>query len=158
MRVSRKWMLIAASAVPAMAMAADTVTLTAGRWEVTTKLTKATIGGVAIPVASFGKYTKVDYACVTAAEAANAYTHFLGKEAGDQCTPTGTAINGKINASADCDSQGGTYPSKIDLVGTYARQAYDLDARTSMSSDRQQQDIEAHISGRFVGACRGDEK
>ncbi len=157
MRGLKQSLMIATIVIPTMAIAADTVTMTAGRWEETITVTRATVNDVLIPSSALGESGKNTYSCLSADEAADPVKYFLSREEGDQCIPTGSVADGRVAAEAACTGSD-KKPFKVRVAGTYGARTYAISANSDLASDVGNIKIELNITGRHVGACRGDEE
>ena len=149
-----RFLLTAAALLPAAALAADTVTMSPGRWEEITTVVSATIDGKPAPAELLSSANETDYSCISPEEAANPQLHFLQPKPGDICVPNGTAANGRIDATATCGT--GESAKTIAVTGTYGSNSYAITARAAVGEGGKL-DILLQLHGRFVGACTGDE-
>lgn len=142
--------------VPAMALAADSVQMTPGRWVETFTTTSATIGGTAVPAAQLGPPASKPV-CMTAAEAADARSFFQARSGGSACgDPTGTVGGGAIALAATC-ARDGAAPVAIEVKGTYGKATYNAAIRAQGGSGATGTLVTMTVTGRYEGACRGDE-
>lgn len=154
MRGLKQCLMIAAIVLPTMAVAADTVTMTAGRWEVTMRMLKGQIGEMPLPPEAVGK-PSVDHSCISAAEGANPQAYFLSTQKDDSCKSVGTVAGGKLAITADCVSNDTV--GKMVLNGTYSSHAYDVEVNAAGTTSGANFTSTSRITARHVGTCRGDE-
>lgn len=146
---------IASAILPAAALAADTVTMSPGRWEETTTVMSATIDGKPAPVDLLSSANETEYSCISPEEAAEPRRYFLQSKEGDKCVPDGTAANGRIDATATCGGDGAG--KSIVLSGSYGPKTYAMNARVVLAMGAKPLEVQLQLRGRFVGACTGDE-
>jgi len=148
------WKITAAAllVLPVAAIAADTVQLKPGRWEVQSA-TSAASNGRAIPPA-FVPNTPPAYRCLSPATAANPTGYFL--KATNCGAPEGRAEGGNIRLKTRCTSPNGVKIS-MDVSGTYTSDSYDVVTRSIGKLKGVTLDTTFHDRARYVGPCQGDE-
>ncbi len=147
-------LLTAAPILPAAAVAADSVTMSAGRWEETTTVVSATLDGKPVPPGLLSNADETKFRCISPEEATEPSRFFLQSKPGHSCVPIGTALDGHVEASAVC---GGEPPKTVSLSGAYGRQNYDMNARATFGMGGKSLSVALRLRGRFVGACTGNE-
>ena len=138
--------------VPAAALAADTVQLTAGRWEILSA-TSAARDGRAIPPA-FLPQAVPTYRCLSPAIAADPTGYFL--KAITCGSPEGRAAAGSVRIKTRCTSPNGVKIS-MDVSGSYSSTSYDIVTHSVGKLSGITLDTIFHDRARYVGSCRGDE-
>ena len=151
-------LLLTLAALPAMAIAADSVQLKPGRWIETATPESIMVGGKAQPLAP--EDTKTKTLCLTDAEAAEPRLYFATAEDNDLCTaPSGTVAGGKIDLGNICRADAASRQEErvLKIDGSYGPERYA--AKASMKTHAGANDVEIRIAvaGRFDGACKGDE-
>jgi hypothetical protein len=156
MRNVTKIAAIALIAVPAAALSADSGKLSVGRWEEALTVTKVTVGDKELPLEMFKEQNETKYACLTKDQADPA-VYFMKPEKKDDCqNPTGSVAGGAISVTANCKMEGKT-PMILRMDGTYASEAYQAEIRAEAELEKLPFVMHGTITGKFVGACKGDE-
>jgi hypothetical protein len=144
-------------AVPLAAMTADSVNMAPGRWIETTTTTAVTLGGRAAAGARLNQPAS-RMVCLTPEEAAEPALYFQSKAPSGACAaPTGTVAGGRIKLASTCEDAN-TPRMMIEVSGTYARDSYSAAIRAQSLVRGQPAVIDMTLTGRFDGACRGDEE
>jgi hypothetical protein len=143
--------------LPTIALAADSVQMTAGRWVETFTTTSANIAGKAVPAAQLGEAVSKPV-CMSPAEAADARTFFQSRGGGgSNCAdPTGTVGSGKLALVSTCRQDGGA-PVVLEVKGDYGAATYNAAIRAQSGAAPSQTVVTMTVTGRYEGACRGDE-
>lgn len=144
-------------AVPLAAMTADTVNMAPGRWIETTTTTAVTLGGKPAPGARLNQPASRPV-CLAPEEAAEPARYFQSKAPSGACAaPTGSVAGGQIKLASTCEDAR-TPRMMIEVSGTYARDSYNAAIRAQSLVRGQPAVIDMTVTGRFDGACRGDEQ
>lgn len=144
-------------ALPLAAMTADSVTMAPGRWITTTATTAVALGGKPAPGARLNQPVSRAI-CLTPEEAAEPARYFQSKAPSGACSaPTGSVAGGQIKLAATCQDAD-TPRMMIEVSGTYARDSYRTAIRMQSVVAGQPAVIDGFVTGRFEGACRGDEE
>jgi hypothetical protein len=155
MRVAKSLLGITA-AIPATALAADTVQLTAGRWEEVTTITGLTLGGKAIALDAMPNRVTTKLTCISAEEALDPAKRFLKPDSQNRCEPGGTVSGGRIALQGTCtDSKFGRMI--VTGAGTYQPKSYEVSARLEGRAMDLPAVITMGIKARHVGICTGAE-
>ena len=152
-------LLLTLAALPAMAIAADSVVMKPGRWIETAVPTSIMVGGKAQPIGPDDAKTKS--ICLSAAEAGDPHSYFAVAVKNTACTaPTGTVAGGKIALASSCAKDPAVADSvarDIQIAGTYRAQAYAAKAVLTTSVGTAPVEFKLDIAGHFDGVCHGDE-
>ena len=152
-------LLLTLVALPAMAIAADSVVMKPGRWIETAVPTSIMVGGKAQPVGPDQSKTKS--ICLSAAEAADPRSYFAVAVKTKACTqPMGGVADGKIELASSCAKDPAVADSEaraIKINGTYGTEAYAAKAVMTTSVGNAPVELKLDIAGRFDGVCKGDE-
>ena len=154
----RKSQLVAAFAViiPFAAVAADSVQMTAGRWEEVSTVTGATLDGKTIPADSVPNGTKTKFSCISANQARDPANFFLKQDKKKHCQPSGTVSGGRIAMTATCETDKAGR-MVISAQGTYQPDRYDIDATSTLEIKQLPFVMSFTSKGRYLGKCLGDE-
>lgn len=152
-------LLLASVALPAVALAADSVQVKPGRWVETAIPTSILVNGQAQPISP--SETTVKKRCLSAAEGADPRLYFgtTGRKA--LCTPPSrTVAAGEVAIANHCDKDPASPDSQardLSITGTYGAQRYA--AKAVMTTKFGDAPIEVHlaVTGQFDGQCKGDE-
>lgn len=143
-------------ALSAAALAADSVQLTAGRWEEKMTVQSASLDGKPLSPDALGT-AEASFTCIPAAEAADPSLYFKKSQASEGCgMPQGVVEGGRISLSGSCNPPGSGAMS-LRLEGTYAGTAYRGTATATMVAQGKPLVVTTVIEGRHVGSCTGDE-
>ena len=147
------------AAIPAMAIAADSVVMKPGRWIETAVPTSIMVGGKAQPIGADDAKTKS--ICLSAAEAANPRSYFAVAVKTKACTPPmGGVADGKIELASSCAKDPAAADSEaraIKITGTYGAETYAAKAVMTTSFGNAPVELKLDIAGHFDGVCKGDE-
>ncbi len=152
-------LLLTLVALPAMAIAADSVVMKPGRWIETAVPTSIMVGGKAQPVGPDQSKTKS--ICLSAAEAADPRSYFAVAVKTKACTqPMGGVADGKIELASSCAKNPAAADSEaraIKIDGTYGAETYAAKAVMTTSFGNAPVELKLDIAGHFDGVCKGDE-
>jgi len=154
MRGILKFGVAAGLCVPLAAMAADTVHLTPGRWEVNTTFLSVLLDGQPLPNEIFKN--SVGFDCISPAFAAEPPRYFLEPDSAKDCKPGGTVADGRIAMAGKCAMPLGDMMAAG--VGTYQSQSYEIIMKTDATMDGKPLVMNFALRGKYVGECRGDEE
>lgn len=148
--------MLAAIAIPAATLAADSVSMDEGRYVETITLNSASLNGNPISPDLFDGSTESKAVCFTPEIAADPSLYFLHNSDNECTTPQGDIGDGRFDLSSRC-SIDGKPPELIRVVGTYGGSGYDSIATMGVQLPQGRMEMEMTVTGRHVGACRGDE-
>ena len=154
MRSVFKFGLAASLCVPIAAMAADSVQLTPGRWEVTTAFLSVLLDGRPLPNDIFKN--SVGFDCISPAFAAEPARYFLEPDSAKDCKPGGTVADGHIAMAGKCAMPFGDMMARG--VGTYQSKSYEVIMKADATMDGKPLVMNFALRGKYVGACKGDEE
>ena len=156
---TRRLLTLTLVAIPAMAIAADSVVMKPGRWIETAVPTSIMVGGKAQPVGPDQSKTKS--ICLSAAEAADPRSYFAVAVKTKACTPPmGGVADGKIELASSCAKDPAAADSEaraIKINGTYGAETYAAKAVMTTSFGNAPVELKLDIAGHFDGVCKGDE-
>ena len=143
-------------ALPLMAMAADTVTLSPGLWEQTVTTTALTIGGEPRSLDEMPERTRTFTTCISEAEAADPTLFFMSRAGGGSCgAPTGTVADGKLALAATCDGDTGT--AIVELQGNYSAHSFSAKVKAQSTIAGAPAVAEITLTGEHKGLCPVEE-
>jgi hypothetical protein len=150
--------LAAIVAVPAAAMAGDSLQFSPGRWEETITVTAIRVGGQEFHDAQVGKSERLKFECISGEEATNPEYYFKHSGEHRKCSGLeGTVAAGRIHLTSNCvDPDIG--PGTLVMDGTYGRERYEASVKATGDIRGKPFIIDSVVEGRFVGVCRGDEE
>lgn len=141
---------------PAAALAADTVQLTPGLWEMTTRVADATVNGNAVPLESYSRREETTSGCLSPEKARDPATYFLHISADKECEPAaGVAAGGRLAVTANCKDREG--PLKMAFNGTYDATRFHVVARVEQNVRGAKLVVNMTVDGRLAGLCMGGE-
>lgn len=150
---------ITLAAIPAMAIAADSVQMKPGRWIETAVPTSIMVAGK--PQAIGPEQSKTKSICLSDAEAANPRSYFAVAVKTKACTqPMGGVADGKIELASSCAKDPAAADSEaraIKINGTYGAENYAAKAVMTTKFNTAPVELKLDITGRFDGVCKGDE-
>jgi len=149
-----KFGMAASLCLSVAAMAADTVQLTPGRWEVTTTFVTVLLDGQPMPNDLFKSAPGFD--CISPAFAADPARYFLEPDSAKDCKPGGTVADGHIAMAGKCAMPFGEMMARG--VGTYQSKSYEVIMKADAIMDGKPLVMNFALRGKFVGACKGDEE
>lgn len=139
---------------PAAALAADTIQLTPGRWQVTMITQSVSIGGRPMSRENFEDHKNFD--CITPDVAAEPARYFLLPDRERECKPQGTVANGRVAMTGECNMRG-MGKMMVTSTGTYEPRSLDVTWNAQGIFGGQPVIMIFVMRGRYLGACRGDE-
>lgn len=151
-------LLLTLTALPAMAIAADSVQLKPGRWIETATPESIMVGGKAQPLAP--EDTKTKTLCLTDAEGTDPRLYFATAEDNALCTaPSGSVAGGKIDLGNTCRADAASQQEErvLKIDGSYGPERYLVKASMKTHAGPNDVEIRIDVAGRFDGACKGDE-
>ena len=150
---------LALVAIPAMAIAADSVQMKPGRWIETAVPTSIMVAGK--PQAIGPEQSKTKSICLSDAEGADPHSYFAVAVKTTACTqPMGPVAGGKIELASSCAKDPAVADSEarsIKINGTYGAENYAAKAVMTTRFNNAPVEFKLDITGRFDGVCKGDE-
>ena len=163
MRIIQKVSCALLLATPAIALGADSVQITAGRWQEELSFTSVSMNDQEVPKEKLDAQKATTFACISPAQAREPSLYFLDQQPGHNCAaPTGSVAGGRIAMASTCqmhDEKAGTdLPVAVTMEGTYGPQTYAVNAVADVRTNERHLVMHMVVKGRFAGACKGDEE